>query len=119
MKIKYIICDIETVFYENKHRPTVIGGLSEKELIIFRKKNLLSKFLMYVYKSDYNYIYSHNFSNYDSYFFLKMIILLKLKINSVFIKNNSVFFLEVQINDKIIYFRDSYLLFPDKLKNIT
>jgi len=44
MKVDYIVCDIETTFNNNVHTPTMIGSLTEEELVIFRDRSAIMGF---------------------------------------------------------------------------
>src|SRR5256885_11691557 len=118
MRIKNIIaCDVETKIVKSSHLPIMVGVCTKTEIIIFRK-NPISSFFSFLIKKNRGYLYSHNFSNFDSYFFLKTLLTLDSKILRMFIKNNSIFYLEFKLGNNIYYFRDSYLLFQQKLNDI-
>lgn len=112
-----IAFDIETNVLNNVHRVSSMAFLDYKKLIIL-KQNSIIKFLFLLYKSRCNSAYAHNFSSFDSYFIAKALIILKFKIKKIYIRNNCIYFLEAEIRFKKIYFRDSYLLFPQKLSEI-
>lgn len=112
-----IVFDTETVVLDNVHYISLMGFLDFRKLVIL-KKNIIAKFLYLVYKSRCNAVYAHNFSSFDSYFIAKALIMLKFKIKKIYLRNNCIYFLEAEIEGKKIYFRDSYLLFPQKLTKI-
>lgn len=116
-KDNIIVFDIETTVLNNTHYISSVAFLDSKKLVVL-KKNILVKFLYLLYKSRYNFVYAHNFSSFDSYFIAKALIILKFKIKKIYLRNNCIYFLEAEIKGKKIYFRDSYLLFPQKLTEI-
>jgi len=120
MRIKndnIVAFDIETVVLNNTHFISSLGFMDHRKLVIL-KKNIMVKFLFLLYKSKCNFAYAHNFSSFDSYFIAKALIILKFKIKKIYLRNNCIYFLEAEIKGKKIYFRDSYLLFPQKLATI-
>jgi DNA polymerase elongation subunit (family B) len=83
------------------------------------KQDMILNFLHRLYKRDLKHAYAHNFSSFDSYFILRVMIILNYRIVKIYMRNNSIFFIEVEFQRRRFFFRDTFLLFPKKLAEIT
>jgi hypothetical protein len=110
------IIDIETL-YKKKHIVNSVGLISKKSLVCFQLKYALVFCAKYFLNISCN-IFAHNFSNFDSFFVIQVLLKLNIKILKIFIKNNSIIFLKCVYKKNIIYFRDSFLFFNYSLAYI-
>src|ERR1700760_3059932 len=126
MKRKLSVVDIETVFINGTHFPSMLA-IYRKNIVIFKTreytskgaKNIVKKTLENLLsKTRVNYVYTHNFSNFDSYFLLQGMRELGFKIMDVYTKGFSVIFVKAKYKGRMFYFRDSYLLLPLSLDGL-
>src|ERR1700733_14728983 len=118
MKRRLSAIDIETVFINGTHFPSIVA-ICRKNVVLFKttqytivgSNSLIKKVLKnLVSKVRVNYIYTHNFSNFDSYFLLQGMKKLGFQILDVYTKGFSVIFVKAKYEGRMFYFRDSYLL---------
>lgn len=128
-----ITSDIETILITDKektyHLPIVISITTKyisktfsikninKDTIINESQKMCSEFIKYltIYGDLKNYIYFHNMSNFDGYFFIKTLIQNQIipKIQNRF---NKIIYFEFTQNNKYFKVYDSYLMIPYSLK---
>src|SRR5258708_40157463 len=106
--MKLAVFDIETNLDKEKHFINSIGVILRNKLYYFSGLNGLYFGLLIIFQKNINYIYTHNFANFDSFYILKAILRLNILILKVFIKNNSILFLKINFKNKIFYFIDSF-----------
>lgn len=106
--------DLETIIIDNKHSVVVIyivSNLYEKSFIS------LDSYMRYIFETkSESIIYFHNLGRFDST--LNWIIN-NNHISTIEIREGNNIVYQILLKDKKIYFRDSYLIIPLSLKDIS
>lgn len=113
----YNVCfsDIETIIEDSQHVPVVVCLLRDEPMVY----NSIDEFMSDVIKNHKkSIIYFHNFGRFDSTFILKWIASNNINLGEVSIieRNNIIY--EIELVDRKICFRDSYLIMPLSLEKI-
>jgi hypothetical protein len=118
--------DLETRKIKNKLVPYTICIFDGKEKKSYylsdfnNSEEMLKESIKYLIKRKYKgyKVYFHNFSNFDGIFYIKILSDLSNNIKPI-IKDNEIINLTVKFIEKNnIYFRDSYLMLPESLKDL-
>lgn len=122
-KPKIITIDIETIVREGIHKPYLFSLFDGKERKSFFSDNALD-LLRFLLKRKYNGydIYAHNLSHFDIIFLLKDMAKLKNDYHFHFLKKDDKFISIRMYNTKkniSITFKDSFLLLPSSLANLS
>jgi len=126
MKRRLTAVDIETIFINGSHFPSVIA-LCRKNVVVHKtnqytnegRDKIVKKALKSLMsKVRNNYVYTHNFSNFDSYFLLQGMKKMGFQILDVYTKGFSVIFVRAKYKSRMFYFKDSYLLLPSSLSSL-
>jgi hypothetical protein len=106
-----IIFDIETKLKNKKQLATHCGYL-ERDWMTYSKTPLcIHNFIKDLQLMEIKSInlYAHNFANFDSFFVVPVLLAMKVKISKMYVRNNSIIFLQCSIDSTVLTFRDSYL----------
>jgi hypothetical protein len=119
--------DLETRLVNNIMVPYAVGIYDGNETFSFyltdyeSPEKMIEKAIEQLMKRKYhNYkVYFHNLSNFDGIFLLKILTLMSDKIN-IIIREGRILDIKFKFgsNNYILYFRDSYLLLPDPLRDL-
>jgi hypothetical protein len=123
---KILVMDLETQKVNNKMIPYTIGLYDGTEKLSFYLSDynddiemLTSSIKILMRRKYQNYkIFFHNFSVFDGVFLLRILTNLSDKIRPI-IKDGDIIDLVFKFGKNTIYFRDSYLLLPASLKDLT
>jgi hypothetical protein len=133
LSIRILTMDIETITVDNIQIPYLLSWydgntpksyfISSSEAVPGNKDNsmeiILKKVMSDICINQYkNYhIYLHNFANFDSYFLVKHLV--KIGICKTIIKDGKFISLKFSMNGITVNFKDSYLLLPSSLRNLS
>lgn len=115
-----LFSDIETIIEDELQQPVVICLLVDyNKFFTFTGNNCVDTYMNYLLTNNRNCIvYFHNFGRFDSTFILRWIAKNKQNAGDVdVIERNNIIY-QIKLIKFNIYFRDSYLIIPLKLKQI-
>lgn len=122
----FITMDLETRNINGTMIPYCVSIYDGKNVVSFYlndykdSNEMLKNSILYLMKRKYNgyKVYLHNFSNFDGIFLLKVMTDLSDHIKPI-IKNGKFIDIKFSFGKYKIYFRDSYLLLPISLSNLS